>query len=253
MYSHVCVAICSLLLPVVIVAKSSQSLLPSSELTPNCYESPAKDFSASNCVKCTYGSSPHILLSKGSFAIDFTLPDVNGKLHTLSELLLLGKPVLMVWGMYTCPAYQGLGTDKPYDQCSYNHEYDLVEQYKDRITFLHMYGPEPHPNLPYSNFDSGKPKINYWSTVEQPSTWEERMDLVRKVAPLTHPSALLLVDLLEGSPFAGPGVNNPVWCSYVHGSRAVILIGTDGSVQYTRDWLRVENVAEKLDSYLETL
>lgn len=49
------------------------SIQPESNLESNCYNFPDKDFSASNCIKCTYGSTPKILLPTGSDAIDFTL------------------------------------------------------------------------------------------------------------------------------------------------------------------------------------
>ena len=38
---------------------------------------------------------------------------------------------------------------------SYEEENILVETQKDKATFVHIIGPEPHPIWPYSNFDSG--------------------------------------------------------------------------------------------------
>jgi len=91
-----------------------------SELTHSCFSFPTKNFNRANCVKSEYGHSPHTAggLSEGDSAFDFTLSDLSGKSYTLSTLLE-EKPVVLVWGMWTCPAYQGLGQEAPFDQCSY--------------------------------------------------------------------------------------------------------------------------------------
>jgi len=80
-----------------------------------------------------YGQSPNLLLEKGSGAIDFTLHDYpDGNTWNLRDQLEEGrKPVVLIWGMYTCPAFQGMG-DKPpippWDMCSYWDEYKLVRR-----------------------------------------------------------------------------------------------------------------------------
>jgi peroxiredoxin len=45
------------------------------------------------------------MMAKGDAAIDFELRDIEGRAYRLSELLK-DKPVVMIWGMYTCPAFQ---------------------------------------------------------------------------------------------------------------------------------------------------
>lgn len=79
-------------------------------------------------------------------------------------------------------------------------EWDLVEAYKDTVQFIHLVGPEPHPLTPDTNFDSGKQLMNYWSTVRQPLTYDDRLVMAEKVKEYTHPSALLLPDLMVGNP-----------------------------------------------------
>lgn len=84
-------------------------------------------------VKGVYGQSPNLLLETGQPAIDFTLYDFpDGNAWSLRKQLEgegAGKPVVLIWGMYTCPAFQGMG-DKPaippWDMCGYRDEYDLV-------------------------------------------------------------------------------------------------------------------------------
>jgi hypothetical protein len=105
----------------VLVGVAYGDLRPEAELTHSCFNFPESSFHRTNCVKSSFGSSPHTAggLSVGESAFDFTLKDIDGTSVSLSGLLSLGKPVLMVWGMWTCPAYQGLGTSAPFDQCSY--------------------------------------------------------------------------------------------------------------------------------------
>lgn len=84
-------------------------------------------------VKGVYGQSPNLLLETGEPAIDFTLHDhPGGNAWSLREQLEAeeaGKPVVLIWGMFTCPAFQGMGDHPPippWDMCSYRDEYDLV-------------------------------------------------------------------------------------------------------------------------------
>jgi hypothetical protein len=106
-------------------AVASADLRPESELTHSCFGFPETTFHRANCVKNTYGTSPHTAggLEVGESAFDFTLKDLDGTAHTLSNLIG-NKPVLLLWGMWTCPAYQGLGTTKPFDKVSYTVPFD---------------------------------------------------------------------------------------------------------------------------------
>lgn len=64
---------------------------------------------------------------------------------------------------------------------------EQVELHKDRATFVHLYGAEPHPTIPYTNFDSGRMIPNYWSTVSQPASYDGRLDMVARIQGVTHP------------------------------------------------------------------
>lgn len=231
------------------VSGAETGLRSESELTHNCFNFPSDNFNRNNAVKAMYGSSPHTAggLEVGDKAFDFTLSDLDGTTHTLSDKIS-EKPVLLLWGMWTCPAYQGLGTEKPFDQCSYKDEWDLTETYKDSVTVIHLVGPEPHPTTPDTNFDTGKQLMNYWSTVRQPKTMEDRILMAKKVKEYTHPSAVLLVDSLsseEGEP------NQGVWCTMGLGARTAILIGMDGAVKFKEDWFRADNTANAIEALLE--
>ena len=139
----------------VLAARSAAGALQAeSELTHSCFSFPAKNFNRANCVKSEYGHSPHTAggLSEGESAYDFTLSDLSGKSYTLSTLLE-EKPVVLVWGMWTCPAYQGLGQEAPFDQCSY----------QVRASRLRFYFAVPHRLIGGEESSSGnKGKHTLW-------------------------------------------------------------------------------------------
>jgi hypothetical protein len=65
------------------------------ELTSNCYNWPAQEFSSANYVEDTRTS-----VIEGDRAIEFTLKDTDGVEYRLSELLRT-RPVLIVFGSFT--------------------------------------------------------------------------------------------------------------------------------------------------------
>ncbi len=67
----------------------------SNDLSSNCYDWPAQEFSPTNCV----GQITN-LLPEDEKAVDFTLRATDGTAYTLSELLKT-KPVLLTLGSYS--------------------------------------------------------------------------------------------------------------------------------------------------------
>ncbi|CAM9677684.1 unnamed protein product [Phaeothamnion confervicola] len=150
--------------------------------------------------------------------------------------------------MYTCPAFQGLGGAPPFDECAYWDENAVVEAFQDRVTFVHLYGPEPHPYTPDANFDSGNYRLNYWSTVRQPLTFEGRAKMALRIRPSVHPAARILVDSFPGNPDSE--LINPVWCSYVTGARAAIAVGADGVIFHASTWFNRGDITVALMAHL---
>lgn len=62
-----------------------------------------------------------------------------------------------------------------------------VEEYKNRATFIHLYGPEPHPVMPGTNFDTGTVRPSYWSVVQQHRSYRDRLEMAASVRELVHP------------------------------------------------------------------
>lgn len=101
-------------------------LRPESELTSNCINFPLHNFNRAMSITGLFGESPHLLLQPGDDAVDFTLHDLNGMPWRLSTALEEGLPVVMIWGMFTCPVYQGEGTDPQFERGAYWDEFHLV-------------------------------------------------------------------------------------------------------------------------------
>ena len=168
-------------------------------------------------------------------------------------------------GHYTCPAFQGLNSDTMFIGSSYENEKEFIDSVGDKVQVIHLIGPEPHPLWPYTNFDSGiifylfiylfytrfsllilsftnsgSMKMNLWSTITQPQSYDERLkESASRVLPLLHDDAILLIDYLDG---VGGEYNNPVWCSYANGARSAVLIAQDGIIIATQDWFSKDDL-----------
>ena len=111
-------------------AAASTGLRPQSDLTSGCFDFPARNFDPKNCVEAVNGGhTPYLPMEAGDDAIDFTLHDLRGEAWSLAETLnRTDAPVVMIWGMITCPGFQGYGTEPPWDMDSYGEEYELVRR-----------------------------------------------------------------------------------------------------------------------------
>lgn len=122
----------SCLMPQHLTGGQAQVLKPSSHLTSRCYNFPDDNFSRDNNVKASYGASPHLVMSPGDTAIDFTLHDLAGTAWNLRNALEKGngKPVVLIMGMATCPAYQGLNAEESDYRWTYWNEQNLVRAHE---------------------------------------------------------------------------------------------------------------------------
>lgn len=107
---------------------NASELLPQTELSTNCYNFPENSFDAYNSVVNSYGFSPQLMIELGAPAVDFTLHDTDGARWNLGEVLEAGegKPVVLIFGMSSCPAYEGLNSEGSTDRWTYWHERGLV-------------------------------------------------------------------------------------------------------------------------------
>jgi thiol-disulfide isomerase/thioredoxin len=141
-------------------------------------------------------------------APDFTLKTNDGKAEVTLSKLVGPKPVVLVFGSFTCG---------PFRSHSGNIE-KLYERYKDRATFVMVYVREAHPT------DGWRMESNdrVGATTAQPKTYEERADVAQKCGKLFNLGFPMLVDTIDdtvGARYSGmPG--------------RLYLIGRDGKVAF---------------------
>lgn len=195
------------------------ALRPATELRSKRYGWPDEAFTLENSVMGEFKTEPWLSLRSGDPAVDFTLIDEHGEPCHLAELLE-SRPVMLTFGMYTCPAYQ---TSKA-------SEVRLVNRFSDDVHFLHLYSLEPHPkgsNAP----DVGKPWELMYSTHPQACTLADR-DAMRSLILANHPDCQrILLDDLDPD-----GLVNPVWSTYGPAPRPGFLIRQDGIIDTSQLW-----------------
>lgn len=233
---------------------SSDFLLPVSSLIGKCFDFPLQNFNHENNILAKYPNDPAHFVDDSESAVDFKVATYDGEKIVLSELLK-EKPVVLVYGMYTCPAFQGYYSEKnPNSHMSKYDEWALVEKYYDQVSFIHLYGPEPHPKRPDKNFDTGKIIEFPWSTVRNAKTWESRRSTAELVKDDIHPEAYFVLDNLGGPTMIDHGVEeppyNPVWCTYGPGARQAFLIGRNGRMYDVQAWFHASTLAGAIEELL---
>jgi len=229
-------------------------MMNTSKLIGKCFNFPDSDFALDNSVNAYYPNDPTPLLPRGGFAVDFVLPDLDDETHQLRELLRT-KPVVLIYGMATCPAFQGMYLES--HQESHFSKYDqwaLVDKYHEHFHFVNLYSTEPHPMSPDKNFDTGMNVQFDWSTFRQARTYKDRGYFARTyLADDLHEENLLLIDNLGNAKL--PELEdipeyNPVWCTYGPGSRMAFLIGQDGKLYNVQAWFHATTMAGAMEEHM---
>lgn len=238
--------------------KSTKTVIESglrntSELIGKCFDFPSSDFSEENCINSMYPNDPTPLLNRGDFAVDFVLPTLDDEVVRLRHLLKT-KPVVLIYGTHTCPAFQGMYLET--HQESHFSKYDqwaLVDKYHNDFHFINLYSTEPHPFAPDTNFDTGRNVEYEWSTFRQPRTFKTRNFFARQVQEELHEKMTMLVDNLGNTRFKEldeiPDYN-PVWCTYGPGSRMAFLIGQDGKLYNVQAWFHATTMAGAMEELM---
>lgn len=50
-----------------------------------------------------------------------------------------------------------------------------------------MYGAEPHPVVPGTNFDDGTQRPQSWSSIHQQRSYQDRVNNAKRIADQVHP------------------------------------------------------------------
>jgi hypothetical protein len=124
--------------------------------------------------------------------------------------------------------------------------YDVTTTYDERVHFIHLYVVEPHPMDPDISPYNGMVWEGEYSTIGQPTTYEERVSAAQEMLPLIEGNQFVLVDDL----FPGD-LNNPVWCTYGPCPNCAFLITQDGMLDTVQTWFSAENMEMAIDQLLE--
>ncbi len=190
---------------------------PSAPVASEAPETAALKTASGGCFSGDWSPENHaeleVFVEAGDAAFEFSLQDVDGATHTLSELLE-DKPVALFTGSYSCPVYRK--KRKQIDR--------IAKNFGDQLHVVVVHGPEAHPGegdpSPYRG-DSWPLKF---SDKPLDRSFEERVELARAVDG--SPKTLVLVEPME----------NPVWCSYGTVPNGAFLIGQDRKLHAVHDW-----------------
>jgi thiol-disulfide isomerase/thioredoxin len=141
-------------------------------------------------------------------APDFTLKSVDGRNEITLSKVVGPKPVVLVFGNFTCRPFRAAAGDLE----------KLQHRYKDRATFLMIYVREAHPS------DGWRMEVNdrLGVTVPQPRTYDERVVVAQTCKKSLGLSFPVLVDK----------INDPVNNRYSGIPSRLYLIDGLGKIAY---------------------
>ncbi len=182
------------------------------------------------------GSVPGIM--PGNPVPDFKLYTLTGDSVTLSEVLLLGKPVLLISSSYTCPVFRG--------KIPVINQVDSI--YQGQLSVYVIYTVEAHPIIDVSPYSG-----NVWTTstntnegilFEQPKTYGERKSILNSLLSANYLRPTVLID----------GPCNEWWLNYGTEPNSATLIKPDGNVFAFQQWFdkAPDNIFCEIDSLLGT-
>jgi len=116
-------------------------------------------------------------------APDFTLATADGQTTFQLSKLVGDKPVVLVFGNFTCGPFRAL----------YPEVDDLHERYKDQAVFLMVYVREAHPLDGWAMESNAKAKV----AVKQPTTLSERTTVCTEFCQRLKPTLPVVVDTLD--------------------------------------------------------
>jgi len=119
----------------------------------------------------------------GAKAPDFTLTTANGK-DTIALSRLVGpKPVVLVFGNFTCGPFRSL----------YPEVEAVYERFKGKATFLMVYVREAHP----TNGWAMESNVQAGVVVKQPTTLAERVEVCNQFCQKLKPVIPVVVDEID--------------------------------------------------------
>jgi len=173
-------------------------------------------------------------LGIGETAVDFTLRDIYGNEYTLSRLLT-EKPVIMIFGSFTCPFFRRRVVAIE----------EMQTKYSGQVHFITIYTIEAYPvgsPSPYKGKESTGPESTDTEgrSLTQPATYEERVTQATRMMQELGITVPVLIDEMD----------NPIWCTYGQASNIAYLIGTSGTVVEKQGWYQPLSMEAVMKRYL---
>lgn len=125
--------------------------------------------------------------------------------------------------------------------------YDEADTYADLVHFVHILVIEPHPLGPDPSPYGGRVWEARYSTVRQPTSFEERQAVALQLEELIEGNQLILIDDMVPQP-----LNNPIWCTYGPAPNSAYLIRQDGILDTAQTWLDVDEMRDAIDLALQS-
>jgi hypothetical protein len=144
----------------------------------------------------------------GDAAPDFTLKTADGKESVRLSKLIGPKPVVLVFGNFTCGPFRGLYPDVE----------AVWRRHKDDTTFLMVYVREAHPTDGWSMESNAKMGV----AIKQPSTFGERVEVAGQFCSKLKPALPVVVD----------DITDPTGTAYSGMPARLYVIDTHGKVAY---------------------
>ncbi|OWK37766.1 Type I iodothyronine deiodinase [Fimbriiglobus ruber] len=139
---------------------------------------------------------------------DFTLKTVDGKDTVTLSKLVGPKPVVLVFGNFTCGPFRAL-----YPEVEAVHD-----RFKDDATFLMVYVREAHPTNGWVMASNTRAGV----AVKQPTSFTERVDVCKQFCQKLKPAMPVVVDEID----------DPVNTLYSGVPARLYVIDTKGRVAY---------------------
>ncbi len=119
----------------------------------------------------------------GAAAPDFTLKTMDGKEKVRLSKLIGKKPVVLVFGNFTCGPFRALTADIE----------GVYQRHKDAATFVMVYVREAHPTDGWAMASNAKAGVE----LKQPTTYDERVTACGLFASKLKPGFPVLVDEID--------------------------------------------------------
>ncbi|MCS6853014.1 MAG: redoxin domain-containing protein [Gemmataceae bacterium] len=148
-------------------------------------------------------------LRVGSPAPDFTLADPSGQTTVTLSSFVGKKPVVLMFGSYTCPPFRRQSADVE----------QLYQKYKGKAEFYLVYIREAHPDSVLYVVKDGQEVLE---KIPQTSTLDERRQRARQCVDSLKLTMPALVDKDDN------GVN----AAYAGWPNRLVIVGLDGRIAY---------------------